>query len=172
MFPDDIYGPDALRLYGDGTPSASESMSVIRAVRNKPKAIVIVYRAVPDINKDVKKKVRELYDIIAYHDKFGFFPTKNHIIYSLEEKYPVEKYGYDKQQELVMDDLYKQAKELSQNLLPVIKINKGDWVALSKQYAIDHGKGNLNNSYKILSKRVLASQLFTDGDITEWGYDF
>ena len=52
-----------------------------------------------------------------------------------------------------------------------ITINPGDWVAITKQYVVDHGRSNLLNQYKILTKTVYARDLYTDGDIHEWGYD-
>lgn len=52
----------------------------------------------------------------------------------------------------------------------VHSINSGDWVTISKQYAIDHGEG-MPEGYKILETKVLAKRLFTNGDsILEWGY--
>lgn len=51
------------------------------------------------------------------------------------------------------------------------KINNGDWVTTSKLYAKQHGESNLYNNYKILTKTVKVSQLYTDGNsIFEWGY--
>ena len=53
----------------------------------------------------------------------------------------------------------------------MIPLNTGDWVTTNKQYAKDHGEGTLGGDYKIVSKRVKASQIFTNGDsIMEWGY--
>ena len=53
-----------------------------------------------------------------------------------------------------------------------VKINKGDWVTIVRGYAVDHGKANLKNDYKILKMMVSARDLFTDGDsFLEWGYD-
>lgn len=52
-----------------------------------------------------------------------------------------------------------------------LKINKGDWVSITKQYAKDHGESVLND-YKIISKKVKAKDIYTNGDsIHEWGYD-
>ena len=49
-------------------------------------------------------------------------------------------------------------------------INPGDWVTVSREYAIQHGKGL--GKYKVLTKIVPAKTLFTNGDsIHEWGYD-
>lgn len=51
-------------------------------------------------------------------------------------------------------------------------INKGDWVTLDRRYAVEHGQENLRNEYRIISKRVFARDLFTDGNsFDEWGYD-
>lgn len=56
--------------------------------------------------------------------------------------------------------------------LPKTTINKGDWVALSKAYCLDHGRTNLRNDFRIISKTVSARDVFTDGNsICEWGYD-
>lgn len=51
------------------------------------------------------------------------------------------------------------------------KILPGDWVTIDRKYAVEHGKDNLRNDYKILSKLVKAGELFTDGNsMLEWGY--
>lgn len=52
----------------------------------------------------------------------------------------------------------------------------GDWVTLSRKYADIHGISNLGgwedpSAYTILEKQVRAGDLFTDGDIWEWGWD-
>lgn len=49
------------------------------------------------------------------------------------------------------------------------EINRGDWVAITKSYAEDHGEGL--GDYKIITKQVKARDIFTNGDsIQEWGY--
>lgn len=52
------------------------------------------------------------------------------------------------------------------------KINKGDWVAIHRDYAKEHGESNLGGKgkYKIISSQVKARDLFTDGSVHEWGY--
>lgn len=53
------------------------------------------------------------------------------------------------------------------------KINPGDWVTINRKYAIDHGESNLGGkgNYKIISKKVTAKDIYTDGNsIHEWGY--
>jgi translation initiation factor IF-1 len=53
-----------------------------------------------------------------------------------------------------------------------IKINPGDWVTTNLNYAKSHGKSNLNNQYRILTKIVPAKHLYNDGNsIHEFGYD-
>jgi hypothetical protein len=50
-------------------------------------------------------------------------------------------------------------------------INQGDWVTLSKNYAMGHGEHSLKNNYDILEKRVKARDLWTNADsIQEFGY--
>lgn len=51
-------------------------------------------------------------------------------------------------------------------------IYSGDWVTISRAYAKEHGKSNLNGKYKIISKLVHPRDIYTDGNsIHEWGYD-
>ena len=51
------------------------------------------------------------------------------------------------------------------------KINAGDWVTPSREYAKEHGQSNLNSKYRIISKKVKAGHLFTNADsINEWGF--
>jgi hypothetical protein len=51
------------------------------------------------------------------------------------------------------------------------KINEGDWVSPSREYAKEHGRSNLNNKYRIISKKVKAGHLFNDANsINEWGF--
>jgi hypothetical protein len=53
----------------------------------------------------------------------------------------------------------------------ITKINEGDWVTLSKDYAKVHGESVLGNDYKIISEKVKAKELWTNADsIHEFGY--
>lgn len=66
-------------------------------------------------------------------------------------------------------DVYKKALSTQAPLQQMIR--PGDWVTLSKQYAREHGEARLKGDYKIASKQVPASHLYTNGDsINEWGY--
>ena len=50
-------------------------------------------------------------------------------------------------------------------------INPGDWVTVSKQYAMEHGEGTLGGQYKIVSQKIPASHITTNADsILEQGY--
>ncbi len=50
-------------------------------------------------------------------------------------------------------------------------INPGDWVTTVRAYAVQHGRGALDNDYRILSKSVFPRDLFTDGNSwLEFGY--
>jgi hypothetical protein len=48
--------------------------------------------------------------------------------------------------------------------------NPGDWVTLDRAYAQQHGNSNLNGNFKIISRKVKAGDLFTEGDLNEWGW--
>ncbi len=51
------------------------------------------------------------------------------------------------------------------------RVRNGDWVAIVKEYAIEHGDRTLEN-YRIIENQVPAKHLYSNGDsINEWGYD-
>jgi hypothetical protein len=50
-------------------------------------------------------------------------------------------------------------------------INDGDWVSTSKAYAKSHGEGTLNGEYDIITKKVKARTLSTEGYPYEYGYN-
>jgi hypothetical protein len=108
IYPSDFYSADGFRYYCDyGDKRDYFNYSLVVQYKDRPKARVEVYRAVP--------------------------------------------------------------KSLSRSSK---SINPGDWVTLSKSYAVEHGQSALNNDYSILTKTVRARDLFTAGDsILEWGYD-
>ena len=54
MYPDDIYGPHAVRYYGDGSPMDTKSVRIIQQFRGKPEAELTIYRAVPNDSKITK----------------------------------------------------------------------------------------------------------------------
>jgi len=53
----------------------------------------------------------------------------------------------------------------------VNELNAGDWVTINREYAKQHGEGPLKGDYKVISKKVRASELTTEGNsIHEQGY--
>jgi hypothetical protein len=173
IYPEDIYSSNAVKYYGTngGDAMDRESISIMQSARNKPNKPIKIYRAVPDINFDISKQLKELNSIIIYNDKWKFFPSNNKLIYFLQDKYSIDDYSYDKQKELILEDINNQINSLESKLQKTIGINNNDWVTINRAYAKEHGESNLNNQYKILSKQVKASELFTDGNsIHEFGY--
>jgi hypothetical protein len=145
----------------------------MQSARNKPNKPIKIYRAIPDFNKELKEKINELLKLNQYYDKFNFFPMNNNIIENIKDKYPLKKYSYNEQTKLILQDIYKQVNELKNQLENnKITINNGDWVTTTLQYAKSHGQSVLNNKYKVLTKTVPASTLYTDGNsIHEFGYN-
>ena len=65
--------------------------------------------------------------------------------------------------------VYKEALKKESPLKHMIR--KGDWVAINKDYAKQHGEAVLLGDYKIASMRVPAKHVWTNADsIHEWGY--
>ena len=167
IYPDDIYSDNAARYYGDGVPYDQESINIIQSLKNKPNTKLKIYRAVPFDNTN-DKTIKALKDLLIYYRQFNFFPMKNKIIDSIEQKY--EHLLYNEKIQMVYKDIEEQINNAPKS--EKLDINIGDWITINKQYAIDHGKSNLNNKYKIISKTVYARDVYTDGNsIHEFGYD-
>jgi len=179
MFGEDIYSMNASKYFGDGLPYDSQAISIIQAYRNKPKSFLTIYRAVPDLDFEIKEKIKPLVGLLNYHLTFGFFPIaskrtpeQNRILDHLED---VEyKYidNYDEKQQAILKDLEKQVEDLSkQKNKNHLKINDGDWITTVREYAKEHGNDNLNGKFKIISKKVRASEVYSEGNsIYEFGY--
>lgn len=153
-----IYPPDfytlsfdkALQYYGSGDDvSDRESLSAILSAKGKANAKVKVYRAVPKYIGEVD-------------------PAKNK---EIEDR--IEKYSKLVRQNPWSEDFKKQLEQaLSERPQQISSINAGDWVTPSRSYAVDHGESALNGEYRILSKSVPASHLFTEGNsLSEFGYN-
>jgi hypothetical protein len=173
IYPEDIYSNNAVRLYGDGVDYDAQSINIIHSLRGRKRATVKIYRAIPDLNRDIDKQIKNLSDILNYRQKYGFFPIKNQTIYQLEDKYQtvLDELGYDARQSKIVEDIGNQITELYAQKQP-LKIHSGDWVTIVPQYAKEHGQANLKNNYKILTKTVPTNTLYTDGNsIHEWGYN-
>jgi len=175
IYPDDIYSPMAAKYYshyGKDNPIGFQTINIIQDAKNKPNKNVKIYRAVPDINFNITQEIKNLSDIIIYFNTYNFFPMNNQIIHELQDKYPIEQFPYDKQQEKVRQDIYNQISQLEKNKQNDFKINQGDWVTINRTYAKEHGESNVSGKYKIISKTVKVSDIYTEGDsLYEWGYD-
>ena len=170
-YPEDIYGGDAARLYGHyGDYRDNQAISLIQSARNKPNQRIKIYRAVPDLNFETKSKLKPLYYIVSYYNTYNFFPMKNEIIHSLQDKYNIDNYSYNEQKKNILDDLNNQITNLESQKEKSLTINNGDWVTIDRGYAKKHGESNLDK-FKIVSTTVPAQHLYSEGnDIFEWGY--
>jgi hypothetical protein len=126
-FPD-MYSSNALRYYGGYELDDVSVIAQIKSVRNKPNALIKIYRAVPNFNKDVDKEINDLSSIIKYYLKFKFFPMRNKIVDDLEEKIQIEQpsLSYDDKQNAILDSLYERIDVLNNKKVKQIKINDGD----------------------------------------------
>ena len=167
VYPDDIYSDKAARYYGDmgGDVNDMVSLSLMQAYRNKPNAMVKIYRAVPDINKEIDARIKYYNQLIAYVEQYRFPPIKDRVASG-----EFSDLGYNK--EKYINKLSKDVSDLESKKQKTIGINSGDWVTLNRNYAIDHGKSSLRDKYKIVSKSVAAKTLYTDANsVHEFGYD-
>lgn len=157
---EDIYGSmeKAVRYFGAHRPYDMYSIGLIQRARNKPNMPVKIYRAVPAVLTN-QEKINDYEKQKAYILKTGRLPQG---VDNWKDK--SEYYDY------ISDEIDK-LKSLPAEQEAKTKINSGDWVTINPAYAKEHGKSNLNNKYKVLTKTVSAKNLFTDGnDIHEWGY--
>ncbi len=157
---EDIYGniEKAVKYFGAHRPYDMYSIALIQRARNKPNMPVKIYRAVPATLTN-REKINNYEKQKAYIQKTGRLPQG---VDNWKDK--SEYYDY------ISDEIEK-LKALPVEQETKTKINSGDWVTINPAYAKEHGKSNLNNKYKVLTKTVSAKNLFTDGnDIHEWGY--
>jgi hypothetical protein len=119
-------------------------------------------------------------EVARYYDGFKFLPPTNKKKYKKYEDL-IDEYtdkvtkenpnlSYDDIQKQVSELMYKDAYDLK-GTTDKYSINPGDWVAINREYAVNHGKSVLANKYKILTKTVRAKDLYKEGYIEEWGYD-
>jgi len=160
-----------VRYYGtvnDGVDDR-ESLKIILSVKNKPNANVKIYRAIPNFNKEIVDKVKEINNIIYYHSKHRFFPMRNNLINSLRQKFnDIE--DYNEKEQVILKHLESLSEEYKKQIKKIV-INDGDWVTINKNYAKLHGESALNNKYTLISMTAKANNLYTDGNsIHEFGY--
>lgn len=178
IYPDDFYDNPRMYAYSD---SEIEIIPLVQSLKGKPNEKVKVYRAVPDNNRELNKEISKLSDIISYKNKWGFFPIGNEKVREIEEIIEKEDPRFDNNSDkfdyhLFIKEIYNRIESEIENLIKErqvdIKINPGDWVSISKEYAKDHGRGNLKNKYKLIQKTIPAKHLYTDGNsLVEFGYN-
>ena len=159
MYPDDIYSAKAAQYYGGSVPYDQKAVSIAQQYRNKPDALVTIYRAVPK-EKSNSEKLAEVEKQMAAYMRRGTLPKD-------AENYSSGSQWYDNAYEM-REKLRNLPDEPSQE---INNINAGDWVTLTREYAKDHGESALRGQYKIISKKVKAKEVYTNADsIHEFGY--
>jgi hypothetical protein len=157
-YPDDVYSSKAAQYYGTGNDAMDhQTFSLVQQMRGKPNATVTIYRAVP--HKATKEE--QIFQLESDMKKYiarGVVPKGAKQTGSA---------WYDG----AWNDL--QALKNAPDTVPEnVQINPGDWVTINRAYAKDHGESSLRGGYKIISKKVRAKDIFTNGDsIHEWGFD-
>ena len=158
MYPPDVYSPKAAQYYGGGVPYDQKAFDIAHSFKDKPNAMVTIYRAVPKEMSN-SEKLAALEKEMAAYMKRGTLP-KDAENYSSGSKW--YDWAYDEREKL---------RNLPDEPANKMNINAGDWVTLTKEYAKDHGESALKGQYKILSKKVRAKDLWTNADsIHEFGY--
>ena len=159
IYPDDIYSSKAAQYYGHfGDARDNEAVWLMQQAKSKPNMPVTMYRAVPK-EPTTLDQIKQLEKEMAAFMKRGTVPDTTRLK------------GSD-----WYNDAYAKLSALksapAQEVAAKPIINNGDWVTLSRQYAKEHGESALNGKYRIISKKVPARKLFTDGNsIQEFGYD-
>ena len=159
MYPADVYSSKAAQIYGGGMPYDQKAFSIAQQYKDKPNALVTIYRAVP---KDISnsEKLATLEKQMAAYMKRGTLPKDAENYSSGSKWYDA---AYEKREQL--------RKMPDEPTSDINTINAGDWVTLTREYAKDHGESALKGEYKILSKKVKAKEVFTNADsIHEFGY--
>jgi len=159
IYPDDVYSSKGALYYGHyGGNNANDirTVNMIHEYRNKPDKKIRIYRAVPLVGQQLIDRYEKDKKYIL---RYGKIPPNAEWAWIDN---PNEYYEYlDDQIEILKNSDAKEEFE----------INPGDWVTINRDYAKEHGESCLNGSYRIISKLVKASDIFTDGNsIHEWGY--
>jgi hypothetical protein len=139
VYPDDFHSAHGAKHYGDGSSYDHESHSIISSLKDRPKASVKIYRAVPH-EPSHEEKVYELESHKRHILKTGKVPSGVSTHMNSSQYYD---HIHAKLQDM-------KANPPKEDTTPKHKINPGDWVSVSKHYAKEHGESHLNGKYKIL----------------------
>jgi hypothetical protein len=158
IYPSDVYSSKANQYYGSGEPEDAQLFAMAQRLKDKPNEKVSIYRAVPKMQSN-SEKIAGLEKDLANYMKRGRMPKNA----DFDNKSDWYEWASNERDRLA---------SLPEETIEPLSINHGDWVALDKKYAKEHGESALGGNYKIISKKVPARQLFTNGDsIREWGWD-
>ncbi len=154
VYPADFYSHNQIRHYGTGDPTDSKSFAIANEMKGNPDKQVTMYRAVP-VTRSNAEKIAELEAQKAAYLRRNIVPAGQ-----------PEKGFYDRASNEI-----ERLKKLPEQEVSVPSINEGDWVTINRDYAKAHGEGALSGEYKIVTKKVKAKDLYTNGDsIHEFGY--
>ena len=175
IYPEDFYTlpvATAARYYGVGDSDDAYLVILIRNVHNKPNAKVKIYRAVSK-EKSLADKIAEYKDKKRAHLSRGKLPAANKMSH---EEARVAQGGKSMWYDWVSNEIEKLQRQLDTTGEPerlnITAFNAGDWVTITRKYAVEHGESALGGEYKILTKTVPAKTLWTNGDsLYEFGYN-
>jgi hypothetical protein len=161
IYPDDIYSSKAAQYYGhygQNDPEDLKAIALMQAAKSNPNMDVTIYRAVP-YEKTIPEQVNQLEKQMAAYLRRGNVPKDS----ALQGSAWYENATRMKERLMSVEQLQQPEK---------LVINPNDWVTLNRNYAKEHGEGALNGNYKIISMKVKAKDIYTDGNsIQEFGYD-
>jgi hypothetical protein len=157
-------------------PEDREGLSIILQAHNRPNFRVKVYRAIPKIEspQEIINNLEKEYAHIMKKGKPSGKLEINHVDKEKARKKIEKIYGSADENSVVLQYIEDKIEELKSQKTNTekIKIERGNWVSPSKNYAKMHGLAALKGKYRIVSKTVKAKDLFTDGNsLSEWGYD-
>lgn len=180
IFGKDFYefsAKELARQYGSGHSYDQLLASIILRYKDKPDEKIKIYRAIPDFNKEYKDKIKDLKNILSYYNQFNFYPPRNKYKKYADIVDEYENIIKNENNNIEYDELKNEIYNRIVNEISTLEskkqkytIEKGDWVTIIKDYAVQHGKREFDN-YIILTKIVRADELFTEGYMEEWGYD-
>jgi hypothetical protein len=163
VYPDDVY-THGRQYYGSGEPRMdSQTFSVIDSMKGRPNKQVTIYRAVP-YEKTPTEQINVIEKQLAKYQARRIVPAE----WGGSRTAIGDEQGFYDWATSEVDRL----KTMPETGGEKFGINQGDWVTVNRAYAKDHGEGTLQGKYKIVSKKVYARDIFTNGDSPhEWGYD-
>lgn len=166
-YPQDFYDsmPRSIKEYSLGQQGAEEIIKLLFSLKGKPNVVIKIYRAVPK-----QLSYQEEIDLLV--------KQKNYILKTGKmPRNPVRRF---ESVSIYYEFILQRIEELDNKILlnrvasqefDEPKINPGDWVTIYKPYAVEHGRSALKNTYEVISKSVLASQVYISSDsVFEFSY--